>query len=380
MKTGKLVCPACGHTQGIDPKYAGQQFACPGCGKAATVHVEESLSAPPPSPDGAGSAASGSGAAGSSGSAGAEQAKAAAQAMAAGAKTAISGLYAAGKGNPLFVSVIIDGLLDKMRGLLKADRFLTQARVISRLGHYIALLVAVGCIPFSIVLAVRMQSWQLALAGPLLAIIVLFLQYVAGKFLDLAGNMGEGTEICFSSKAFFDVGAASCLMIVFLGIVLLAIGIFSPEARMLMSMALGGRGGAGLEAWIGMGVLALFLYFSCYLYLHPEQLLNAKVNPRTTGGENFMSLLAVGARALLTLVPFIFGLGCLASGGMTLYHGVGSLFSEYAQSSFQNLSSSMGAFLVVLLSPLFLYLFVLAFYFFLDLALAVFRIARNTEK
>ena len=375
MKTGKLVCPACGHTQGIDPKYDGQQFACPGCGKAATVRVEESLSAPPPSPAGAGSAAFGS-----SGSAGAEQAKAAAQAMAAGAKTALTGLYAAGKGNPLFVAVIIDGLLDKMRGLLKPERFLTQARVISRLGHYIALLVAVGCIPFAIVLAVRMQSWQLALAGPLLTIVVLFLQYVAGKFLDLAGNMGESAEICFSSKAFFDVSAASCLMVVFLGLVLLAVGIFSPEARMVMSMAQGGRGGAGLEAWVGMGIIALFLYFSCYLYLHPEQLLNARINPRTTGGENFMSLLAVGARAMLTLTPFIFGLGCLASGGMTLYYGVGSLFSEYAQASLQSLSSSMGAFLVVLLSPLFLYLFVLAFYFFLDLALAVFRIARNTEK
>ena len=83
---------------------------------------------------------------------------------------------------------------------------------------------------------------------------------------------------------------------------------------------------------------------------------------------------------MLSLAPFIFGLGSLASGGITLYHGVGSLFSEYAQHSFQSLSSSMGAFLMVLLSPLLLYIFVLAFYFFLDLALAVFRIARNTEK
>lgn len=378
MKTGKLVCPACGHTQGIDPKYDGQQFACPGCGKAATVQVEESLSVPPPAaPAGAEQAASGPSA---SGSAGAEQAKAAAQAMAAGAKSALTGLYAAGKGNPLFVAVIIDGLLDKMRGLLKADRFLAQARVISRLGHYAALLVAVGCIPFGIVLAVRMQSWQLALAGPLLTIVVLFLQYVAGKFLDLAGNMGESTEICFSSRAFFDVSAASCLMIVFLGLILLAVGIFSPEARMVMSMTQGGRVGSGLGAWVALGVTALFLYFSCYLYLHPERLLNARVNPRTTGGENFMSLLAVGARAMLTLVPFIFGLGCLASGGMTLYYGVGSLFSEYAQGSLQSLSSSLGAFFVALLSPLCLYILVLAFYFFLDLALAVFRIARNTEK
>ena len=114
MKTGKLVCPACGHTQGIDPKYAGQQFACPGCGKAATVQVEEALAAPPPSgPAGEGAATSGS-----SGSAGAEQAKAAAQAMAAGAKTALTGLYTAGKGNPLFIAVIIDCLLAILRGLV----------------------------------------------------------------------------------------------------------------------------------------------------------------------------------------------------------------------------------------------------------------------
>ena len=374
MKTGKLVCPACGHTQGIDPKYGGQQFACPGCGKAATVQVEESLSPPPPSQAG------GADGAGSAASAGAEQAKAAAQAVAAGAKNALTGLYAAGKGDPLFVSVIIDGLLDKLRGLLKPERFLAQARIISRLGHYVALLVAAGSILFGIVLAVRTQSWQLALAGPLLTIVVLFLQYVAGKFLDLAGNMGESTEICFSSKAFFDVSAATCLMIVFLGVVVLAIGAFSPEARAILSMAQGGRIGDGLGAWVAMAITALFLYFSCYLCLHPERLLSVSINPRTTGGENFMSLLAVGARVILTLVPFIFGLGCLAAGGMTLYYGVGSLFSEYPQSSISNLTSSLSAFLMTLLAPLFLYLLVLAFYFFLDLALAVFRIARNTEK
>ena len=363
MKVGKLVCSACGHTQGIDPKYEGQQFACPGCGKAASVVAEEPPAAPPPS-----------------GPAGAEQAKARAQAAAVGAKKALTGLYAAGKGNPLFVTAIIDALLDKTRGLLKADVFLAQARIISRLGHYAALLVAVGCIPFGIVLAIRTQSWQLALAGPLMTIIVLFLQYVAAKFLELAATMGEGNEIRFSTKAFFDVSAASCLMLVFLGIVGLCVGLFSQDVRMLMSMVSGGRGAGGLEAWIGIGVTALFLYFSYYLYLHPEQLLNAHIDSRTTGGENFVSLLTAGARAMLTLAPVIFGLGCLASGGMVLYYGLGSLFSEFAQSSLNSISAALGGFTMALLSPLFLYLFVVAFYFLLDLALAVFRIARNTEK
>lgn len=349
MKVHKLICPECAHSQSIDSKYAGQQFACPKCSKAASVQEDESLPPPPTSIP-------------------------AVHTLATDAKSALANLYTTSKSNPLFITVIIDVLLDKLRGLLKVDSFFTQARICARLGHYMTLLVAVGCIPFGIVLAIRMESWQLALAGPILTLGVFFLQYMAAKFLELASNMREGSEVYVSSKVFFDVSAALCLMFAFLGLAIMLISLFSPDMRFFLPFM--------NSEWlvVGLGITALFLYFSCYLYLHPEELLNARSNPRITGGETYLSLLAVSVRAILPLLPFIYGLGCLVAGGRALYYGVGSLFSEDAQYSLQSLGSSMGAFCLALLSPLILYFLVLFFYFLLDLILAVFRIARNTEK
>jgi hypothetical protein len=363
MSTGKLVCGQCGHEQPIDSRYKGQWFACPACGKAAMVIVPEDADRAPmfqplmPVPRHG-------------------EKQTAAATAAASARDGLSKIYSAGRSNPLIVTTGIDALLSRLRLLLIPAIYNRQSSFLVNLAQYIILVMTVITLITGCILAIRINQPVLVLGGFLAAALVLFLQYVACKFLEMIEAVHRGSVLNFSGPGIFHICSAGILFMSVFGFFACIASLFGGASNLLPLDA----ASLGPALWGGYVVMLLYFYFVLHLFLHPEELLGVQFSEKTTGGEDFLSLAALGIKVGLKLTPVLFGLGCLIS-GLFLLHSAGmAIFNENALSSLNNALASLSSFVMVLCLPAIVYLVSILMYFMIDFALAVFRTARNTLK
>lgn len=179
--------------------------------------------------------------------------------------------------------------------------------------------------------------------------------YTAWKFLPVLSHIIETTPTKMSSRAFLD---SLALVAGIAGVISLIGGLYLWAKT------------ASFDAFCA-GIFAFILCeYVLSLCLNPR-LLNIEIGEKTSVGEEFLCLVSFFMKGLLKLVPIAFGSGILF-GVIDLIDLVFSKFEHFSQIS--DKASGIAEVAVFAVLPVLAYLLFLAYYFVIDLAMAVLSI------
>lgn len=196
-------------------------------------------------------------------------------------------------GDPLVCTKHFDRLLDWMQSAFSPEMFLVISRLFARLGQ-VSLVVAafVGAV-FEFTTAIREESFYPLLYGSGFVLLLAVVQYTAYKFLDAGERLIASAPSVLTSPAFLRcvalVGEASAL-IVFFWYLTTAIKAETID-----------------PFWVGLGLSILCEAISC-VAIHLS-LANIRIDPGASAGEEAIGISSFFAKALMRLVPILFGTG-----------------------------------------------------------------------
>jgi hypothetical protein len=190
-------------------------------------------------------------------------------------------------------STLLGDLVAKLLGLVSAilsPGLLGNTLGFSkRVGHYAVLGGAAATVIYGLIVAIKMEAFQLLLTAVIYVGVIAVAQFAAMRFLDAATKIIAGTPSRVSSPAFFEcVG----LLVIILGIGMLFSG-FGAAIYM--------RSIAPLVPAL-VGVLLIFSYAT--VMLHPT-VVNVQVG-EGSAGEEAIGILTTLMKANLLLAPLVF--------------------------------------------------------------------------
>ncbi|MBN1558051.1 MAG: hypothetical protein JW951_07885 [Lentisphaerae bacterium] len=200
---------------------------------------------------------------------------------------------AAVKFQPRATIHVVQALLDWSRRTFPATLLDRMAVGLVRSGHYGLVAAQVLCILFGLTAAFKLGNWILALYGIGAALVLVILQYTAGRFLNAGDALVHSSPGRLRSPAFLDclaVLSEAVGIVVFLAYLLLA--------RRLAQWSL---------IWVGLGGLALFDALA-FIALHPS-LTNTSVSDQIRAGEEAIGIMSFFVKAAVRIVPIAFGIG-----------------------------------------------------------------------
>jgi len=203
---------------------------------------------------------------------------------------------------------ILQGLLDRARTLLPAEKFESVAEWCVRYGH--AGLVAGQALSvfFGLAAAIKLSNWVFFVQGIGIAVLLWILQYTAHRFLNAGDSLIESSPSRLASPAFLD-----CL-----SLLTEAAGILLFISFMLLAR----RTGQWSLLWAGLGVWALCDAIA-YMALNPA-MANIEVSEDVRAGEEAIGIMSFFVKAVVRIVPIAFGIGALL-GAVGLLFGTFSL-------------------------------------------------------
>jgi hypothetical protein len=159
------------------------------------------------------------------------------------------------------------------------------------LGQYALLLAQALCLVIGLSAAIKLSSWEFLLTGVGAALLLLVLQYTAGRFLNAGDALIRSSASRVASVAFLDCLA---LLLVATGIYLLVQGIMQKEWSAFFK---------------GLGLFALCDALA-YVALNPT-MANTAISEGLTAGEEALGILSFGVKAIVAVVPAVFGVGAV---------------------------------------------------------------------
>lgn len=259
-----------------------------------------------------------------------------------------------------FLIGIIDGLMGLVRKVLCENLVMQSCRFGSRIGMWAVVVFAVLAILFGIIDAIEIERFAPVGVGLGYALLAAALLYTAGKFCNAGPAIIDATDSQMSSKAFLS---SLALLGVALAIFYVAYGIYDGFEEKQMQPV--GVGVANAAWWVFLTAVAF----------NPS-LVNTKVEPGASAGQEFLGILSFFLKAALRIVPIVFGVAVTVS---TVLYGV-DLIRYLAGDSLDRyeISSGMGELSQLILTatalPLIVYITVLLHYLLIDLARAILRI------
>lgn len=194
--------------------------------------------------------------------------------------------------DPLFTVRFLDKLLDWTRTTFPADMFDSIVAWFTRYGHTGIVLSAVVALVFWGWAWLRPDTPGLlscALQGVGYAILIVVLQYTATRFLDAGQALVKSSPSKLGSAAFLD---SLALLAEISGII--AFFVFLAQRQWSMF-------------FIGLGVLTLCDSVA-FVALHPS-IANIKISEKTAAGEEAIGILSFFIKAVVKIVPIVFGVG-----------------------------------------------------------------------
>lgn len=257
----------------------------------------------------------------------------------------------AGPFNPALVSGWIDRGLDACRRLATPRAVEASLRFFVFVGHAAILAGAAVGLLLTIALAAKENSFTTFLAGMGWLVALFVLQFTAVKML------GEGDALIRSTAS--QMCSRRCVDC--LALVALLLGWLLLIASLVMAV----RMESLTPLWSG---LALFVFVEAIaaFALNPESL-NMAFVPDSTAGQEAIGITALLLKALLRLVPVVFGTGAAIGVLRMIVEGIVLLKGDYVQTVY-GLPGAASGILLAVAAPLIGYLLFLLSYLSIDLA------------
>jgi hypothetical protein len=200
---------------------------------------------------------------------------------------------------------LFDVVLEFARRQL-TSQFIETTNAIFTLGGYYGLYLAMLLLlPFSLFLGVKMKQAGPILLGMVAIVVLLVLQYAAGRFCEALARLNRSTPARLASTAILDCCA---LVAMFGGLVLLL-----TAAVVAVQV--------GPLSLVGPAIAAFILcQYVAVLALNPDSV-NLLVASEATAGEEAIGVLSFLAKVVLRIAPVAFGVGVLA-GTLALIYGI----------------------------------------------------------
>ena len=245
-----------------------------------------------------------------------------------------------------------DKLLAVIRGQLTPVRYEAAERGLVAIGRIAMIVAALSGLLYGIVSGVKDDQLSPVIEGLAVVVIVVILQYVAAKFMDVGARLLQTSPSELSSEAFL----ACIALIAFLaGVVALAGGTIQAIRE-------------SLWAPFGWGA-ALFLVCELIvcLCLNPS-MLSINISAASSAGQEAIGVMTFFIKTLIRVVPVVFGV-CASLGALVMIWAVVQLLRD--NFGFEMIISGRTLVAVAGLWPIAAYLFFIISYLGIDVMRAI---------
>ena len=185
----------------------------------------------------------------------------------------------------------LDALIDWARHVFPPRHFRSISDWSGTYGHYAMVTAQLLCLVFGLVAALRISEVAVFLKGIGAALLLVILQYTAAKFIRAGDALIQASPSRLGSHAFLN-----CL------------GLLSEITGLLVFLLFLSRANLGLF-FVGLGIWAM-LDAIAYIALNPD-LANVQVDEGVGAGEEAIGILPFLIKAVVRIVPIVFGIGAI---------------------------------------------------------------------
>jgi hypothetical protein len=191
---------------------------------------------------------------------------------------------------------LIDAMLARLRAVFTVDTCKEHMLLFRAVGHAGTVLVGVLGLVFSIVAAIKTDSFELFVVGLGFLVGMLILDYVSRRFDHTSDSLVASTRSYLSSTIYVD---ASALILLVASVALFAGGVYWAIKS------------SSVVYFVKTGALSVWMFYVGLVSLNATSMLNVEIKKRLKAEEEGVGLLEFGAKSCLLAVPFYFGAGIL---------------------------------------------------------------------
>lgn len=232
-----------------------------------------------------------------------------------------------------------------------------------KIGHFGLLVAAALGFLFTMVFAIKFNSFNAFLMGIAWVILVFVVQYTAHRFSDAGEGLIRNNPTTLSSKAFLD-----CL-----GFLALIGGV----VFLIMSIVRAIQIGSFAEFLFGLG-LFLLLEFLALIAFNPSTV-SVEVTEGTSAGQEAIGIITFFLKGVMRLIPIFFGVGVVI-GTVLLFLSFLKLFGDQAAYAMGMGSQNATYILFSGLLPFASYIFFVLYYLVIDMIRAILSIPELKNK
>lgn len=191
---------------------------------------------------------------------------------------------------------LIDALLAKLRAFFTVDACRKHMALFRAAGHAGTVVAGALGLAFSIVAAIKSDSFALFLFGVGWLVGMLIINYVSRRFDQTADSLVRSTRSYLSSTIYVD---AMALILLVTSVALFAGGLYWAIKN------------SSIFFFVKTGALSIWMFYMSLVSLHAASMLNVEFKEALKAEEEGVGLLEFGAKSCLLAVPFYFGSGIL---------------------------------------------------------------------
>jgi hypothetical protein len=263
----------------------------------------------------------------------------------------------------LFMVTILEKLVDFFKGLLGVNFLDFCIKWASKFGHF-GLIVAAGLgFLFAIIFAIRVNSFFAFLYGIAWIILVFVVQYTAHKFSNAGDGLIKNNPSTLASKAFLD-----CF-----GFLALIGGVVVLIIYLIQAIQVGDV----IPFLVGLG-LFIFLEFLALIAFNPKTV-TVEIVQEGSAGQEALGIVTFFLKALLRLIPIIFGVGIVVYTIMLFIDFIG-VFGDNVGFAWQRGNLTAAQILTFGLLPFLSYIFFVLYYLVIDVIRAILAIPPKLDE
>jgi len=276
---------------------------------------------------------------------------------------------AKGKKDPgtghLFGVRMLERFVEWIRGIFTEKILAFTLKWTKIAGHYGMVVAAFLGLLFAFIYAIRVNDFFAFLYGIAWFLLVFVVQYTAHKFSDAGEVLIENNPTRLSSKAFLD-----CVAFLFLigGLVLFIVALIGLIQTGDLQMFLGGL------------AIAVFFEFVALISFHYSTI-TVEVVKESTAGQEAIGIITFFLKALLKLVPVVFGVGIVIGTVMLFINSFG-LFGNEMRIANAWITGNMTASQILLIGllPFISYVVFVLYYLVIDIIRAILSIPGKLDQ
>jgi len=191
---------------------------------------------------------------------------------------------------------LIDAMLAKLRTVFTVDTCKKHMSLFRAVGHAGTVLTAVLGLLFSIVAAIKSDSFALFLLGLGWLVGILIIDYVSRRFDQTSDSLVSTTKSYLCSTLYVDA----------IALILLVASVAFFVGGLYWAIKSG-----SLFFFVKTGALSVWMFYVGLVSLNAASMLNVEFKPQLKAEEEGVGLLEFSAKSCLLAVPFYFGSGIL---------------------------------------------------------------------